>query len=79
MEPMPTPPPETAHEDGAAASPQAVQVSDGSVHVDGLTIERAIVAEYLQGIAPGKQTIALVHALEVGVTELIARRERFRH
>jgi hypothetical protein len=33
----------------------------------------------LQTIPAGKQTIALVHALEVGVTEMIARRERFKH
>ena len=34
---------------------------------------------YLQKISPEKQEIALVHLLEVGVTELLARRERFQH
>ena len=32
---------------------------------------------YLKAIAPDTQAIALVHALEVGVTELALRRERF--
>jgi hypothetical protein len=34
-------------------------------------------AQELPAIAPDKQEIALVHALEVGVTELASRRERF--
>ena len=33
--------------------------------------------EYLKTIAPDKQAIALIHAIEVGVTEMLARRERF--
>jgi hypothetical protein len=37
------------------------------------------IVPYLRGIALDKQEIALVHALEVGITELIARRERFPH
>ena len=44
-----------------------------------LSIERASIVDYLKTIAPDKQVIALVHALEVGVTEMLARRERFRH
>jgi hypothetical protein len=61
------------------ASAPSVQVQADGVHVDDLTIDRKVIVEYLHGIAPEKQVIALVHALEVGVTELLARRERFRH
>ncbi len=43
-----------------------------------LAIERPAIAAYLEHIAPDKLEIALVHALEVGVTELAARRERFK-
>ena len=35
------------------------------------------IVAYLGKIAPEKQEIALIHAIEVGITELIARRERF--
>jgi len=56
-----------------------LQVQPESVHVEDLTIDRKVVVEYLQTIAAEKQAIAFVHALEVGVTELLARRERFRH
>jgi hypothetical protein len=42
-----------------------------------LCVERPSIVAYLGKIAPEKQEIALLHALEVGITELIARRERF--
>jgi len=61
----------------AAASEQAVEVLETSMHIHHLCIERPAIVAYLGKIAPEKQAIALVHALEVGVTELIARRERF--
>jgi len=54
-----------------------VEVSDATVHIHELRIERSNIVSYLGKIAPEKQEIALVHALEVGITELIARRERF--
>jgi hypothetical protein len=54
-----------------------VEVLDTSMHIHELCIERPNIIAYLARIAPDKQEIALVHALEVGVTELIARRERF--
>ena len=44
-----------------------------------LSIERPSIVDYLKTIAPDKQALALVHALEVGITEMIARRERFKH
>ena len=43
-----------------------------------LSIEQPAVVAYLQSIDPGKQEIALVHAIEVGITELVARRARAR-
>lgn len=61
----------------APATP-SVHVQAGGVRIDDLTIDRKTIVDYLQGIAPEKQVIALVHALEVGVTEVCARRERFK-
>lgn len=58
---------------------RAVEVLDTSMRIHELSIERASVVAYLQKISPEKQEIALVHLLEVGVTELLARRERFHH
>ena len=55
-----------------------VEVLDTSLTIHELSIERASIVDYLKTIAPDKQAIALVHALEVGVTEMLARRERFR-
>jgi hypothetical protein len=55
-----------------------VEVTPTKVHIHDVSIDRAAVVKYLEGIAPEKQEIALVHALEVGVTELIARRARFK-
>jgi hypothetical protein len=55
-----------------------IQVLSDVVRVTKLTISRPSVTAYLQNIAADKQEIALVHALEVGVAELAARRERIR-
>lgn len=55
-----------------------VQVTPTSVHIHGVSVDRPAIVKYLESIAPGKQEIALIHALEVGVTELIARRARFK-
>lgn len=55
-----------------------VEVLPNSVRIHELMIERPAIAAYLEHIAPDKLEIALVHALEVGVTELVARRERFK-
>jgi hypothetical protein len=56
----------------------AVEVRQDAVRVHELSIERPSVIAYMQSIPAGKQSIAFVHALEVGITELVARRERFR-
>ena len=56
-----------------------VQVLSTSMTIHELSIERPSIVDYLKTIAPDKQALALVHALEVGITEMIARRERFKH
>lgn len=63
----------------AATTERPVQVLSSTVRIHDLTIDRPKVAGYLEGIAPDKQEIALIHAIEVGVTELLARREKFKH
>ena len=62
-----------------AADGHPVHVNGGAVRIDEMTIERQSIVDYLRTIHPSKQEIALVHALEVGVAELVARRERFKH
>ena len=61
------------------ADAQPVHIDGTLVRIDELTIDRQSIVDYLRSIHPSKQEIALVHALEVGVTELVARRERFKH
>ena len=68
--------------DAAPSDPapvRAVQVLSSAVRIEELSIERQVIVNYLKAIAPEKREIALIHALEVGVTEMIARRERFKH
>jgi len=67
----------TPIERGPSTGGRPVDVSDAMVHIHELRIERSIIVSYLGRIPPEKQEIALVHALEVGITEMIARRERF--
>ena len=54
-----------------------VDVQSATINIQEMRIERPSIVDYLKAIAPDKQEIALVHALEVGVTELAMRRERF--
>jgi hypothetical protein len=61
----------------APAADRPVEVLGTSMRIHELSIERPNIVSYLAKIAPEKQEIALLHALEVGITELIARRERF--
>jgi hypothetical protein len=53
-----------------------VQVLATSMTIHELSIERPSIIEYLRAIDPDKQAIALIHAIEVGVTEMLARRGR---
>ena len=61
----------------ADSPPRPVEVVGTTMRIHELCIERPNIVAYLGKIAPDKQEIALVHAIEVGITELIARRERF--
>jgi len=76
---------EIASEDVTSPSPlpdvrhSQVQVLSTSMTIHDLSIERPSIIDYLKTIAPDKQAIALVHALEVGVVEMIARRQRFKN
>jgi hypothetical protein len=65
-----------ADTDPGATGP-AVEVLETMMRIHELRIERPNIIAYLGKIAPEKQEIALIHAIEVGITELIARRERF--
>jgi hypothetical protein len=62
-----------------SATERTVEVLETSMLIHELCIEHPSIVAYLQTISPAKQQIALVHALEVGVTEMLARRERFKH
>jgi hypothetical protein len=62
----------------AAATARPVQVLSTTVRIHELNVDRPQVAAYLDAIAPDKQEVALVHLLDVGVTELLARRDRFK-
>jgi hypothetical protein len=62
----------------AAAPLPNVQVVADAMQIHELSIERPAIVAYLRSIAPEKQAIALIHALEVGVTEVLSRRERLR-
>jgi hypothetical protein len=48
------------------------------MRVQKLVIDRPAVVAYFQNIPADKQEIALVHALEVGITELAVRRSKFK-
>lgn len=64
--------------DPLAATARRVQMLSRTMRIRDLTIERPSIIAYLQNIAPDKLEIALVHALEVGITEMQVRRERVR-
>ena len=56
----------------------SVQVFSSRIRIHNISIDRPAIIAYFKNIPTEKQEIALVHALEVGITELTARRERFR-
>jgi hypothetical protein len=72
------PPLEPIEPVAALTERDSIEVSSSSVRIHELTIERPAIAAYLEHISPEKLEIALVHALDVGITELVARRERFK-
>jgi hypothetical protein len=59
----------------AGTTERSVNVLGMTVRIH-LTIERPAVAAYLESIAPDKREVAFVHALELGVAEVLARRVR---
>ena len=62
----------------ASVTERPVQVLASTMRVQKLTIDRPAVVAYFQGIPADKQEIALLHALEVGITELAVRRSKFK-
>jgi hypothetical protein len=62
----------------ASATERPVEVLNTTMRVQKLVIDRPAVVAYFQGIPADKQEIALLHALEVGITELAVRRSNFK-
>jgi hypothetical protein len=63
----------------AGTKETSVQVLSMRMRIHNVNIDRPAVVAYFKGIPADKQEIALVHALEIGIAELAARRERFKH
>ena len=59
---------------GTAEAP--VQVLSMRMKIRNVSIDRPAIVQYFKNISADKQEIALVHAIEVGIAELSARRER---
>jgi hypothetical protein len=53
-----------------------VEVQSSKVLIHELAVERPDILDYIRTISPDKQGIALVHAIEVGVMEIMARKRR---
>ena len=62
----------------ASITERPIQVLTSTMRLQKLVIDRPAIVAYFQSIPPDKQEIALVHALEVGVTELGVRRGNVR-
>jgi len=58
----------------ASVTERPVQVLTSTMRLQKLVIDRPAIVAYFQNIPADKQEIALVHALEIGVAELGARR-----
>lgn len=54
-----------------------VELLGSTVHVDDLEVPLNEAAEYLRGIPTEKRELAFVHAVQVGMAEIMARRRRF--
>ena len=53
-----------------------VELQSGKMLIHELAVERPEILEYLRTIDPDKHEIALVHAIEVGIMEIMARKQR---
>jgi hypothetical protein len=60
----------------AATTRRSIQVLSMKMRIQDVSIDRPAVVAYFNGVPADKLEIALVHALELGVAELIARRTR---
>ena len=60
------------------AATRTVNVQSTGIQIQNLTIERSGIVDYLKNITEDKMELALVHALEVGVVAIEARRAEFR-
>jgi hypothetical protein len=61
------------------AIPPTIQVRPPTtMNIHDLSIEQPAVVAYLQAIDPATQEIALVHGIQIGIAELVARRARAR-
>jgi hypothetical protein len=58
----------------AGSVARRIEVHATTVCIHDVSVDRSAIAEYLQAIDAAKQEIALIHALEVGVTEILVRR-----
>ena len=61
------------------SSGPAVEVLKTRMRIKELSIERPDVVAYMAGIPADKREVALVHAIEVGITEILVRRKRSGH
>ena len=57
----------------------AVEVLATGMRINELWIARPDVVAYINGVAADKRDVALVHAIEVGITEILNRRRRLGH
>ena len=60
----------------AGTTEAAVQVLSMRMKIRNISIDRPALVQYFKNIPADKQEIALLHAIEVGIAELSARRER---
>jgi hypothetical protein len=60
----------------ATTTRRSIQVLSMKMRIQDVSIDRPAIVAYFNAIPADKQEIALVHALEVGVAELAARRGR---
>ena len=57
----------------------AVELLTTGMRINDVLVARPEVVSYIESIDPDKREVALVHAIEVGVTEILLRRRRVRH
>jgi hypothetical protein len=56
-----------------------VEMLKTGMRINELWVARPDVVAYIDGIAPHKREVALIHAIEVGIAEILLRRRRDRH